>query len=148
MSQAAQANYGAAVARNNQIIQMQNAQYATRAGQARAYDVALKERDDAAKIRTGIAANNIEVNSGSARDVQVGQAEKGQLSVERTVQEPRLRPMDTALPRAVSLPRRTAEGRRGTDGCDGRISQGWRKSIERSEQYRLQVRGRRCGPRR
>lgn len=80
------ASYQSQVAKNNQIVATQNANYATAAGEAKATDQALKERAAAAQTVAGIAASGIDVNSGSAKDTRVSQAELGQTDVERVRQ--------------------------------------------------------------
>ena len=76
------ASYQAAVAANNQIIANQNAQYAIQAGQQQAEAVSLKGAAQIAKVKAGLAANNIDVNTGSAKNVEVSQAETSQLDTE------------------------------------------------------------------
>ena len=76
------ASYQAQVAANNAIIANQNAQYAVAAGQQQAEAVSLKGSAQAGKVKAGLAANNIDVNTGSARNVQVSQAETNQLDTE------------------------------------------------------------------
>jgi hypothetical protein len=83
-AQAAEARYQAAVASNNAMIANQKAQYATQAGEVSTYNTGLRERAKAGQVTTGIAANNIDVNTGSARDVRTSQAEMGQLEEETT----------------------------------------------------------------
>lgn len=81
-AQAAQANYAAQVAANNQIIAQQNAAAATQAGEAQAQNQALRERSKEGAIRAAIGAAGIDVNTGSAVDVRSSQAELGQENVE------------------------------------------------------------------
>jgi hypothetical protein len=76
------ANYQAQVAANNQIIANQNAEYATQAGEQQATVEGLKNRSLAGTLRTDMAANNIDVNTGSAADVQTGQRQAGLLDVQ------------------------------------------------------------------
>jgi hypothetical protein len=83
-AQAAQARYEAQVNANNAIIAQQNAQYAIQAGEAASYQTGLRERAKAGAITAGIAANNIDVNVGSAAEARETQAELGQLSTETT----------------------------------------------------------------
>ena len=83
-SAVAEARYRSQIAANNRVIEEQNAQYATRAGEEATFQTGLRERDKAAKITTGIAANNLDVNTGSARDVRASQAEIGQQAEETT----------------------------------------------------------------
>ena len=76
--------YQAQIAQNNAITANQNAEYATQAGQEKAQEQSLKNRDILGKIIAGQAANNIDVNSGSAVDVQATQRETGMLDVLQT----------------------------------------------------------------
>ncbi len=76
------ASYQAAVAANNQVIANQNAQYSVEAGQQQAEAVSLKGAAQAGKVRAGLAANNIDVNTGSAKNVQTSEAETSQLDTE------------------------------------------------------------------
>ena len=84
LSSAAQARYQAQVAQNNQVIAAQNAEYALQAGGQQTYNVGLQERERAAKITTGFAANNIDVNTGSAAQVRASQAQIGEQAQEQT----------------------------------------------------------------
>jgi hypothetical protein len=77
-SQAAEAKYQAQVAQNNAITAGQNANYALQAGNQEVTNTGLQEKARAGAIRTGIAANNLDVNSGSAAKVQASQAELGE----------------------------------------------------------------------
>ena len=79
------AAYQAQVAKNNQIIANQNAQYANEAGEAQAAATSLKGAAVGGKIKAGEAANNIDVNSGSAVNVQQSQREQAQLDTETVV---------------------------------------------------------------
>jgi hypothetical protein len=79
------AAYQAQVAKNNQIIADQNAQYAIEAGEASAAATSLKGAAVGGKIKAGQAANNIDVNSGSAVAVQQSQREQSQLDTETVV---------------------------------------------------------------
>ena len=76
------ASYQAAVAKNNAIIAERNAAHAEQAGEAQATATSLKGAAIGGKIKGAQAANNIDVNSGSARDVQVSEREKSQLDTE------------------------------------------------------------------
>lgn len=86
-SQAAQANaaasyYQSQVAQNNKQIALQNAENAAQVG---VEQTARKSMENAAKmglVRTGIAASGVAANTGSAKNVQVGQRELGQLDAE------------------------------------------------------------------
>lgn len=76
------ANYQAQVSKNNADIAIQNAAYAEQAGVAKATAQGLKGAQVAGKIKTGQAAGNIDVNTGSALDVQAGQREASLLDTE------------------------------------------------------------------
>lgn len=69
---AASALYSAQVAKNNQTIALQNADYAEQAGQVRAGLESMKGRIAVGGAKAGQAANDIDVNSGSAVDVREG----------------------------------------------------------------------------
>ena len=88
---AAQANYQAQVARNNAIIANQNANYAISAGEAKAADVGPQERARAGAVRAALAASGLDVNSGSAEQVQEGTQRIGQTNIERERQQAALR---------------------------------------------------------
>jgi len=75
----AQANYMAQVAKNNQIIAGQNAQMAREAAQAQVQRQFEKTAGTIGAIRAAQASNGVDVNSGSALDVQSSAAELGQL---------------------------------------------------------------------
>lgn len=79
------ANYNAAVATNNATIANQNADYATTAGIAKAAATSLKGAAIGGRIKASQAANNIDVNTGSAKSVQVGQREISNLDTETVV---------------------------------------------------------------
>ncbi len=76
------ANYQAAVAANNAAIENQNATYAEEAGEAKAQAVGLQGASAAGKIKTQMAANNLDVNTGSPVSVEKSQAETAQLDTE------------------------------------------------------------------
>lgn len=78
----AAAVYAAQVARNNQIIAEQNAQHAEIVGEAQAAATSQKGAAKAAKIKVAQAASGIDVNSGSAVDVQAGEAETSALDTD------------------------------------------------------------------
>ena len=69
----AEANYKGQVAANNAAIAAQNKAYAAAAGASQVENAGLKARAQLAEVRTGIAANNLDVNTGSAADVQTSQ---------------------------------------------------------------------------
>jgi hypothetical protein len=73
------ASYQAQVAANNAKIATQNAAYASEAGEAQATAVSLKGGAKVGKIKTAQAANNIDVNTGSAVNVRASEREAGVL---------------------------------------------------------------------
>ncbi len=79
------ANYQAQVARNNATIARQQAEYSTAAGMTQAETASRKSAAIGGKIKTAQAASGIDVNTGSAVDVQVGQRMTGQLDTETTL---------------------------------------------------------------
>jgi hypothetical protein len=89
-AQASAASYQAQVAKNNQTTAYQNAEYAEQAGQAKAEDQSLKARAQLGAARTNAAASGLDVNSGSAADVQTTQAETGTLDTQRTIDQANL----------------------------------------------------------
>ncbi len=76
------AAYNAEIARNNAKIANQNATYSIQAGQAKAETQGLQEAEQGGAVKTALAANGVDVNSGSALDVEKGQREKGALDVD------------------------------------------------------------------
>jgi hypothetical protein len=76
------AAYQAQVARNNATIAGYNATEAEQAGGAQAEAVSLQGAQTGAKIKTAQAANNIDVNTGSAVKVQQSEREVSQLNTE------------------------------------------------------------------
>jgi len=76
------ASYSATVAQNNALIAQQNAKYAEQSGAQQAMVTSLKSAARGGKIKAAQAANNIDVNSGSAVDVQAGERQAGQLDTE------------------------------------------------------------------
>lgn len=75
-------NYQAAVARNDAAIAQQNAVHAEEAGSAAAENESLKGAAAQGKIKVAQAANGVDVNTGSAVDVQTGERETNQLNTE------------------------------------------------------------------
>lgn len=73
------ASYQGAVAANNATIARQNAAYSAEAGSSQVTQAGLKARSQGANVRAGLAANGLDVNSGSPVDVQAGQREIGAL---------------------------------------------------------------------
>jgi hypothetical protein len=76
------ASYQAQVAKNNAIVENQKAEYATQAGEAQAAATSLKGAAAGGKVKAAQAANNIDVNTGSAVDVQASQRELSKLDTE------------------------------------------------------------------
>ncbi len=77
---AANARYQATVAENNAIVAQQNANYAAAAGSQRAGVASLRNAARVGAVKAGQAASGIDVNTGSAVDVQKSERETGQLS--------------------------------------------------------------------
>lgn len=78
-------NYSAEVAANNAAIAGENAKYATEAGQSAATTQSLKGASQIGKIATGQAASGVDVNTGSAVDVQASQRGVNKLDTENVV---------------------------------------------------------------
>jgi hypothetical protein len=70
-------NYQAAVAQQNREINLQNADYARHKGEAEAQQRGLAEKAREGSIIAGLGASNLDVNSGSAKDVIQSQEELG-----------------------------------------------------------------------
>ena len=70
------------MAKNNAQIAQQNATYAIEAGKSKQQQEGLKSAEELGQVKTALAANNVDVNTGSAKEVEVGQREKGALSQE------------------------------------------------------------------
>lgn len=87
IAQGKAASYQAQVAQNNSTIAQRNATYATQAGEAQATEKSLQNAQQLGKIKAAQAANGVDVNSGSAADVQASQREIGQVDTENTVQQ-------------------------------------------------------------
>ncbi len=75
------AKYNAQVAENNAKIAKQNATFAGAEGAQHQEQQGLKNRATSASIRANQGASGIDVNSGSAADVQASQRMLGQLDV-------------------------------------------------------------------
>lgn len=75
------AHYQAAVAANNEYVAKRNAGYASQVGQVRAADLGLHNAAVGGRIKAAQGASGIDVNTGSAVDVQAGQRQAGQLDV-------------------------------------------------------------------
>ncbi len=71
-------DYQAGVAQINSQIDLQNADYARNQGEIQATQFGLKEAQQEANIKTAQSASNIDINSGSAVDVQQSQRTLGQ----------------------------------------------------------------------
>lgn len=76
------ANYQAQVANNNSIVAQQNAIQAEEAGSVAAENQSLKGAAELGKVKATQAANGIDVNTGSAVDVQASERETNQLNTE------------------------------------------------------------------
>lgn len=83
-AQANAADYQAQVAENNATVMRQNEAYASAAGSAAATTQSLKSAAVGGRIKASQAANNIDVNSGSAVNVQKSQREAGELDTATT----------------------------------------------------------------
>lgn len=84
-AQSRNAAYEAQVAQNNATTAANNAEYATQAGAEKATENSLKEREQQAQVVTGLAANGLDIGTGSAADVQKTQRETGALSTQQVV---------------------------------------------------------------
>ncbi len=78
-ARAANADYQSQVARNNAEIARQNVALTQGAGAAKEAAQGMKTRAAGGAIRAGFGASNIDVNSGSARDVETSAAKLGAL---------------------------------------------------------------------
>lgn len=85
MATSKNASYQAAVASNNAITAANNANYASEAGEAKASNESRKGAAASGKLKTTQAANGVNVNSGTAVDVQTGERETNQLDTETTL---------------------------------------------------------------
>ena len=79
-----QANYQAQVAKNNAQVANQNAATATQAGQQAASTQGAKGKAALGALTSGISADGVDVNSGSAAASRETQREEGQLDVMTT----------------------------------------------------------------
>lgn len=84
-AQSENAAYQAQVAKNNQIIASQNAEFTIQAGQVKAADEALKNRQRQGAVLTGLAANGLDVNSGTPLAVEETEKETGALGTQRVI---------------------------------------------------------------
>jgi len=78
-------NYQAQVARNNAVIANNDANYAALAGQDQAQQKSLQGASTFGKLKASQAANGVDVNSGSAVDVQATQRMQNQLDTANTL---------------------------------------------------------------
>ena len=76
--------YQAQVAANNAAIASQNASYAANAGNTDATQKSLQGAEKQAKIKGALAANNVDVNSGSAVNVEQSAREESKLDTQLT----------------------------------------------------------------
>jgi hypothetical protein len=76
--------YQAQVAKNNEAIANQNAVYAAQAGSTQATQKSLQGAEKQARIKGALAANGVDINSGSAVDVQQSAREESKLDTELT----------------------------------------------------------------
>jgi len=90
-AQAQAAMYNAQVARNNATIDNWAADYTGKVGFIQAADQSTKGAVTGAKVKTAQAANGIDVNTGSAVDVQVGQREIGQKDATTVLRDAQLK---------------------------------------------------------
>jgi hypothetical protein len=79
VTSAESASYQAQVARNNATISRQNAAYSAGAAEVDTERAGLEARAHSASVRAALAANNVDVNSGSPADVQASERVKGAL---------------------------------------------------------------------
>jgi hypothetical protein len=86
-SAAAEARYRAQVAANNVITAQRNARYASAAGEAKLEQQQMRNRAQAGTIKAQQTLAGIDVNTGSAVDVQQSQREIGQLNAMNVGQE-------------------------------------------------------------
>lgn len=80
------AKYQQQVADNNAAIAAQNSAYERKVGEAQATDVAMQQAQQNAQVRAAIAANGVDINSGSAEDTQQTQRQTGELNILRSRQ--------------------------------------------------------------
>jgi len=85
------ANYQAQVAKNNQKIAEDNANYSRQAGAAEAEAQSMKQRATVGAIVAGQAASGIDPTTGSPSDVSRSARELGRLDLANTMQNAELR---------------------------------------------------------
>ena len=84
------ADYQAKVAENNAKTSEQNAAYAAHAGETQAENASKKEAAKGAAIKAAMAANGVDVNTGSDLDVTKSQREEGLLNAQNVNQNAQL----------------------------------------------------------
>lgn len=84
VAQYGNSNYQAAIANNNAVIAGYNAKEAADAGQIAAQTQSMRGADLLGKVKASQAANGVDVNSGSAVDVQVGAREESVFNANTT----------------------------------------------------------------
>ena len=84
------ANYAAKVAENNATAERQNAEHAVEAGQVKATNASIKNASTVARIGAGMAANGVDINTGSSVDVQDSQRKTGVLDAETVLNNAQL----------------------------------------------------------
>ncbi len=82
--------YQAQVARNNAKIATQNAEYERVVGQDRAAISSMKGAQKSGAVKAAQSANGVDVNSGSAVDVQAGEREADTLDTETILNDSEL----------------------------------------------------------
>jgi len=82
--------YNAQIAENNRVIAEQNAEYANRAGIAKAEQESLKGRVALGKIKAAQGASGVNIGSPSSTDVQEGAREANVLDVANVIQNAQL----------------------------------------------------------
>lgn len=85
------ASYQATVAANNATIAQQNATYAEQAGVAATENEGRKGAAAQGKLKTTQAASGVDVNTGTAVDVQTGERETNQLDTETVMSNAELK---------------------------------------------------------
>jgi hypothetical protein len=108
------ANYSAQVARNNATIANQNALYASAAGAQQTAEQSQKGAAQIGGIIAAQAANGVDVNTGSNKDVQISQRGENELSAENTSNNAALqaygyRTQQTSFEAQAGLDEETAE---------------------------------------
>lgn len=90
MAQGQAASYQSQVAANNATIANQNAAYAAHAGAEQAQQKSMQGAAQEGAIKGAMAANGVDVNSGSAVDVDASARESSQLNTETTANNAQL----------------------------------------------------------